>query len=227
MKLRIAFLLSFIFPFTLVSQAQEIDSLKRPTIYRAQVALHQAFKKSNKDLVFLGNSITFWADWAELVPNHKQLKNRGIPGDNSFGVLERLDDILSGKPRMLFLMIGINDLAQGIPENILLGNIKRITKRTKEMSPKTALIIQSILPTNKSFNTLNDHYKVQDRLPVINEKLKSLAEDQNVQYLDLYVHFINSEGLLKKEFSWDGVHLTLAGYQQWVQVLKENGYLKK
>jgi len=227
MKLSSAFLLSLLFPCTLVSQVQEIDSVKRPAIYRAQVALHHAFKKSNKDLVFLGNSITFWADWAELVAHHKQLKNRGIPGDNSFGVLERLDDILSGKPKMVFLMIGINDLAQGIPENTLLANIRRISKKTKERSPKTTLIIQSILPTNKSFNALNDHYKAQDRLLVINEKLKSLADDQNVQYLDLYAHFTNSEGLLKKEFTWDGVHLTLAGYRQWVQVLKENGYLKK
>jgi len=226
MKLSPVILLYFLVACTLATQAQQIDSLKRPAIYGAQVTLHQALKHSNKDLVFLGNSITFWAAWSELVPSQKHLKNRGIPGDNSFGVLERLDGILSGRPRMIFLMIGINDLAQGIPENVLLNNIKRIIKRSKDKSPKTALIIQSILPTNKSFNQLINHYKVQDRLPIINEQLKTIAEEYKVVYLDLYPHFINADGLLKEEFTWDGIHLTLAGYQQWVKVLKENGYLK-
>ncbi|MGH2622331.1 MAG: GDSL-type esterase/lipase family protein [Sphingobacterium sp.] len=227
MKLSPVILLYFLVAGALATQAQEIDSLKRPAIYKTQVTLHQALKQSNKDLVFLGNSITFWAAWSELVPSQKHLKNRGIPGDNSYGVLERLDDILSGRPRMIFLMIGINDLAQGIPENVLLDNIKRITMRTKEKSPNTTLIIQSILPTNKSFNQLINHYKAQDQLPIINEQLKTIAEEYKVVYLDLYTHFINADGLLKEEFSWDGVHLTLLGYQQWVQILKKNGYLKQ
>lgn len=225
MKTRISLMFSFIFGFNFVSQGQQIDSLKRPDIYKAQVSLHHFFKKSNKDVVFLGNSITFWAEWTELIAEQKYLKNRGIPGDNSFGVLERLDDILNGKPKMLFLMIGINDLAQGIPTEILLRNVNRICRRTKQISPKTTLIIQSILPTNENFNKLNEHYKAQDKLPLINSQLEILAEKQQVKYLDLYTHFIDSQGLLKDEFSWDGVHLTLAGYQQWVKIIKEEGYL--
>ncbi|WP_349681679.1 GDSL-type esterase/lipase family protein [Sphingobacterium sp. UBA6645] len=162
-----------------------------------------------------------------MVPEEKYLKNTGIPGDNSFGVLVRLDDILIGKPKMLFLMIGINDLAQGILIEILLCNINRICKKTKQISPKTTLIIESILPTNENFKKLNGHCKAQDLLPKINSELKILAERQQVKYLNLHTHFVDSQGLLKEEFSWNGVHLTLAGYQQWVKVIKEDGYLKK
>ncbi|MDM1048689.1 hypothetical protein [Sphingobacterium hotanense] len=74
---------------------------------------------------------------------------------------------------------------------------------------------------------MNGHYKAQDLLPMINSELKILAERQQVKYLNLYTPFVDSQVLLKEEFSWNGVHFTLAGYQQWVKVIKEDGYLKK
>ncbi|WP_293932765.1 hypothetical protein [Sphingobacterium sp. UBA6645] len=74
MKTKITFIFPFIFGFSFVSQAQQIDSLKRPDIYQAQVALHHSFKKSNKDAVFLGNSITFWQSGRNWFPKKSTLK---------------------------------------------------------------------------------------------------------------------------------------------------------
>ena len=65
------------------------------------------------DIVFLGNSITDGCEWAELFDN-RHVKNRGISGDRSGWMLERLDPIVKGRPKKLFLMIGTNDLAAGI-----------------------------------------------------------------------------------------------------------------
>ena len=61
------------------------------------------------DIVFLGNSITDGGEWAELF-NNRHVKNRGISADRSGWLLDRLDPIINGHPKKLFLMIGTNDL---------------------------------------------------------------------------------------------------------------------
>jgi hypothetical protein len=47
--------------------------------------------------MFLGNSITNHVDWEELLgmPN---ARNRGISGYITYGVLERLDEVIEGHP---------------------------------------------------------------------------------------------------------------------------------
>ena len=72
----------------------------------------ETLPKSKKDIIFLGNSITDNCEWAELF-NNPHIKNRGIGGDDTDGILERLSDITSGQPAKIFLMIGTNDLAYG------------------------------------------------------------------------------------------------------------------
>ena len=59
----------------------------------------------SSDIVFLGNSITDGCEWAELFEN-RHVKNRGISGDRSGWLLERLDSIIAAHPKKLFLMIG-------------------------------------------------------------------------------------------------------------------------
>lgn len=79
------------------------------------------------DIVFLGNSITEGGgDWGAKL-GIPQVKNRGIAGDVTDGVLKRLDEITFFKPRAVFLLIGINDLfnwhnQKGIPSAAYVGN---------------------------------------------------------------------------------------------------------
>ena len=44
----------------------------------------------------------------ELIDNPK-VKNRGIAGDTSWGLLRRLKGITDSEPKAIFLMIGVND----------------------------------------------------------------------------------------------------------------------
>lgn len=195
------------------------DSTARPDVFNAQVALHKTMPKSKKDNIFAGDSITFWGDWTELLGN-KKYKNRGIPGDTSFGLLERLDDILSGQPKRLFIMIGINDLSRSIPVEVLLDNYRRMIQLTETVSPKTKLYFQTILPVNRSFQKLELHYKASENAIMVNENLRQWAAAGEIQLIDLTEGFSDQDQQLKKEYSWDGIHLTVQGYQQWVNLLK-------
>lgn len=205
----------------LVVLAQQLDSLRRPEIFASQVAMFNGMPMDTESVVFLGNSITFWGNWSERLQN-MAVKNRGIAGDNTYGILERLDSILVHRPRLIFLMIGVNDLAQGFSDECIVHNISEIVGRIRKISPATGLVLQSILPVNPTLGKLSNHTQHAQRLPALNRALKEMAEMKGAQYLDLYPLFVDTAGYLRKNLTWDGVHLTEEGYQIWVSSLKAN-----
>ncbi|HRN58259.1 MAG TPA: sialate O-acetylesterase, partial [Agriterribacter sp.] len=69
----------------------------------------RSLPQTKNDILFVGNSITDGNEWNELFDNSK-MKNRGISGDISAGVIHRIDEIANRKPGKVFLMIGVNDL---------------------------------------------------------------------------------------------------------------------
>lgn len=225
MKVILSFCLLLICGNFAFSQKATWDSLYVPDIYNYQVELFNSVKHSKKDIVFLGNSITFWGDWNELIQS-KYIKNRGIAGDGTFGVLRRLDEVINGKPAKVFILIGINDLGKKMPDSVIARNYERIVRRIKSGSPATRIYLQSLLPTNDSFNKLKHLYGKEKNIAYLNSYMKQLAAKEQVTYVDLHSHFTDELGKLKKEYTWDGVHLTLAGYRKWVQVLDKGGYVK-
>lgn len=217
----------FVFFLSIIqtSSAQNLqaDSNYRPDIYKSRVELFRAFPHSKKDIVFLGNSISFWTEWNELL-GIRTAKNRGIPGDLTFGVLERLDEVIDGKPAKVFILIGINDVSKKIPDSIIISNYKRMVDRIRAGSPKTKIYLQSLFPTNESFNKLPDHYR-NDKVILLNAALKDIALNRKVKYIDVYESLIDDAKKLKKEYTFDGVHLTAQGYYKWAEVLKKGKYI--
>lgn len=208
------------------TQAQEVkwDSTYRPGAYLKKVEAFTAEGIKKKDFVFLGNSITAGTDWAKLLglPN---AKNRGISGDITFGVLERLDQVIAGKPSKVFVLIGINDVSRNIPDSVILGNYKRIISRIKAGSKKTKIYFYTLLPVNSSFNKFKNHYGKDEHILWLNSEIRKLA-DKKVTIIDLYPEFLDSENHLKSNLTHDGLHLKPEGYQVWAEVLKKGGYLK-
>ncbi|GAB3328099.1 SGNH/GDSL hydrolase family protein [Larkinella ripae] len=223
-KLVLLALLFFRIPFA-TAQAIKWDSTVRPDIYKARVDLFRSLPHARKDVVFLGNSLTFWADWSDLLGNTRY-KNRGIPGDITFGVLERLDEVIQGRPAKVLILIGINDLARNIPDSVVLNNYRRMVRRIKTGTPKTRIYFQTLLPTNETFQKLKTHYNKEDHIRYLNDALKAMAPTEGFTLIDLHPHFVDAAGKLKQDYTWDGIHLTLAGYQKWAQVLRTGKYLR-
>jgi lysophospholipase L1-like esterase len=207
------------------AQSVKWDSTAVPDVYPSQVELFNDLPHSKKDIVFLGNSITFWGKWDALFRS-SHLRNRGIAGDMTFGVLRRLDEVIDGKPAKVFILIGINDLGRNIPDSVILRNHRRMVRRIKAGSPGTRIYLQTLLPTNETFNKLKHLYFKESHILFINKELKRIAEQENVTWVDLHTHFTDENGRLRKEFTWDGVHLSLAGYRNWAKVLHEGKFLK-
>ncbi len=210
--------------YSTVNAQQGWDSTYRPEIYATRVDLYRSFKHSKKDIVFLGNSITFWGEWAEML-NNKHIKNRGIPGDHTFGVLERLDEVIDGKPAKVFILIGINDIARNFPDSVILQNFEKMIFRIRTGSPQTKIYLQTILPTNGFYNKLPAYYGKEVIIKKVNDGLKQMSVTYATGLIDLNSLFSDSTGHLFKELSYDGVHLIKAGYDKWVAELKRGDYL--
>lgn len=209
-----------------VAALLSVTSLKaQHSTYYYQRATHfEQLPTSKQDIIFLGNSITDGAEWVELL-NDKNVKNRGISGDVTEGVLDRLSVITKGQPSKLFLMIGINDLARGISADTIACNTIKIVSQLHKESPRTQIYVQSVLPVSDHYGMFKGHSAKGAEVKVINSELQKLAEDNGYTYIDLYSHLIDkSTDKLDNNYSNDGLHLLGDGYKLWVEILKP--YLK-
>ncbi|HKO80234.1 MAG TPA: GDSL-type esterase/lipase family protein, partial [Chitinophagaceae bacterium] len=162
---------------------------------------------------------TAGTDWNELL-SISNAKNRGISGDITFGVLERLDEVTEGKPAKVFILIGINDIQWNIPDTVIAGNYKKIIQRIKSASPKTRIYFQTLLPVNNEFTQFKKHYNKDEHILYVNAQLKKIASEEKITLIDLHPHFLNADKKLEKKYTMDGLHLNAAGYTLWASILK-------
>ncbi|MFA4869964.1 MAG: GDSL-type esterase/lipase family protein [Pedobacter sp.] len=180
---------------------------------------------SKGGIVFLGNSITEQGNWKNLFPN-KNVFNRGIGGDNTYGVLARLDEVISSKPEKIFLMIGINDLGSRQWEtSVILDNYNKIVDKIKKGTPKTKLYVQSILPLNDNLLKAGTYKNKADTIIKLNKSLKSIGNSKCAGFVDVYNIFHTGDNVLNAKYTKDGIHLLPDGYLIWKEFLEKNKYL--
>ena len=209
-------LLFFISPA--FSQSAKWDSTYRPGMYHYEVSQFKSYPDSSTDIIFLGNSITARTDWNELLSN-SSAHNRGISGDISFGVLQRLYEVTEGKPAKVFILIGINDISRNIPDSLIVNNYRKIIERIKRESPHTKIYFQTLLPVNNEFTQFKNHYNKDEHILWLNEQIKKIGKQEKINVIDLYPHFLNEENKLEKKYTEDGLHLNAEGYKVWKKVL--------
>lgn len=183
-------------------------------------SLFEALPDTKREIIFLGNSITDGGEWTELF-NNKHVKNRGISGDITEGVLNRLPEITSAKPAKVFLLIGINDLARNISTDSVYNNICLIAGTVHKQSPKTKVYVQSILPVNDSFGTFKGHTGKTAQIIEINALLSEWCPKNGCIFIDLFSRFKNPDNnRLNPQYTNDGLHLMGEGYILWAEIIR-------
>lgn len=166
------------------------------------------------DIIMLGNSLTDGAEWNELLRNPR-VKNRGIIGDIVQGLYERMEPILKGKPRKIFILSGVNDVSHGVDGDSIGRAMEKLIILIKQRSPRTKIYLQSMLP----FNTDVQMWKLlKDREQVVidgNRAMEEVARRQHVTWINLYPLFVDKNGKLREELTNDGLHLLGPGYIIW------------
>jgi hexosaminidase len=193
------------------------------TYYHQRWTLFQALPQTKDDIIFIGNSITDGGEWSELFQDLR-VKNRGISGDISAGVLKRIDEVVKRKPAKVFLMIGTNDLARGISTDSAIKNILHTAAWLKQESPATKLFVQSILPVSDVYKKFSGHTSKTDSILKLNNHLSKVAETYEYTFVNLYPSFCNQQGKLDEKYSNDGLHLAGEGYLLWKHLVFPYAY---
>lgn len=188
------------------------------TYYHQRASLFRVLPQTKDDIIFLGNSITDGGEWSELFADPR-IKNRGISGDNTIGVLNRLDEVYNRKPAMIFLLIGTNDLARNTVTDTVVKNICRIAALLKQHSPKSKLFVQSIFPVNERFGKFSGHMSKKKEISEVNRQLRFFAPEYKYTYVDVFAALADSSGRLNTVYTNDGLHLTGAGYLRWIEAI--------
>ena len=187
--------------------------------YVRRATLFDLLPVGKKDIIMLGNSLTDGAEWNELLHN-RHVKNRGIVGDIVQGMYERMEPILKGQPKKIFIMGGVNDISHNVSGDSIARAIERLIVLIKTRSPRTKIYLQSMLPFN---NDVRLWKLLKDREHVVvegNRALEQVARRQRVTWIDLYPLFVDADGKLKAEYTNDGLHLLGPAYLIWRDAIK-------
>jgi lysophospholipase L1-like esterase len=197
-----------------------------PDYYRKRLATFAGENPRRGGIVLLGNSITEFGDWKRLFGD-SGVVNRGIAGDNTFGMLDRLSGVIGLQPATLFIEAGINDIGLGVPVGMIAGNIGSIVQYVRVKSPGTRVFVVSVLPTNgRAKESYPDVAGKNDVAQKLDGLLREGAVGYGYAYIDLASLVTDEKGNLDERFAKsDGLHLNDAGYEVFVTLLREKGYL--
>jgi lysophospholipase L1-like esterase len=163
-------------------------------------------------VIFLGDSITEWAAWEDWFPELRTT-NRGIGGQAICDVLVRLQSAVV-EPKAVSLLIGTNDL-HGLGESADIDQIANqmgtLVQRIRCMAPSTALFVNSILPRSTRF---------RDRIVRLNAHYQRIADEGGATYVDVWPALAGTDGAIRPALTTDGLHLSIAGYRAWTDVLR-------
>ena len=201
------------FAITAIAQANQ------DVYYARRATLFEQLPVGKKDIIMLGNSLTDGAEWNELL-NNRHVKNRGIVGDIVQGLYERMEPILKGQPKKIFIMSGVNDVSHGVDCDSIAPATEKLIVLIKTRSPRTRIYLQSMLPFN---NDVREWKYLVGREQVVvdgNRALEQVARRQGVTWINLYPLFVDENGKLKAEYTNDGLHLMGEAYLIWRDAIK-------
>ena len=181
------------------------------------------FKQSGeKRIVLMGDSITeFWSQIQPAFFTNTSYINRGISGQTTPQMLIRFrPDVLQLHPDVVVILAGVNDIAgnTGPASNEqIFGNIISMVELAKANGIK--VILCSVLPANNFYWRPNN--KAAQTIIQLNQMIQLYAEENNIPYVDYHAAMTDSKNGLPIEFSEDGVHPNLNGYQTMQPLLEK------
>ena len=185
-------------------------------------------------ILFTGSSLMEQFPVNELMMTERIdriIYNRGIGGFTTADMLQNMDvQIFDPEPSKIFINIGTNDIAyHGAPFaevlEYMLKNYSDILSQIKTRLPRTQVYMMAYYPVNETdvVNEWNAGAFVNrnnKNLTVANAAVKDLARQFGYQYIDVNSGLTDERGMLKKEFTIDGIHMYANGYRIVLENMK-------
>jgi lysophospholipase L1-like esterase len=202
------------------SVAQDWANLSK---YESENKMVQPKKSGEKRVVLMGDSITEF--WLKIQPDFFSNKpyyiGRGISGQTTPQMLVRFrQDVINLQPDVVVILAGVNDIAGNTGPTTnekIVGNIISMIELAHANGIK--VILCSVLPAANFNWRPND--KAAETIIQLNQLIQSYAKQQHIPYVDYHTAMADAKNGLPKEFSEDGVHPNLKGYQTMSPLLEK------
>lgn len=154
------------------------------------------------DVAFIGDSLTDGYDLSKYYPQYITA-NRGIGGDTTFGLEERLQvSLYDLKPKVVVMLIGANNM------DSMFQNYESILQSLKQNLPESKIVLLSLTAMG------GEHWGRKNQLAAYNNvTVKLLAERYGYEFVDLYTPLYDvSIREVYEGYTVDGGHFTHEGY---------------
>lgn len=180
--------------------------------YDAKIQTYQQenarYADGEVDVAFIGDSLTDGYDLEKYYPNYVTA-NRGISGDTTFGVQERLQvSLFDLQPKVVVMLIGANNF------RTMLDNYEEILMELKENLPNSEIVLLSLTAMSKEWGKNNEIATYN------NVVIKKLAQKYEYTFVDLFtpLYDLETKGL-HIDYTTDGGHFTDKGYQAVTSII--------
>lgn len=183
--------------------------------------LFESMPEDSTNIVFLGDSFIDNFYLSELYQNLK-IKNRGVQGEYTSGVLDLIPVVVDGQPSELFIYAGVNDVISDVSKEETYDNYGKIIKLIREITPETKIHMISVLPIKD-----NSSYCINcnDEIIALNKHIYKVCEENEVEFIDIYNEFSQRNEIDDNYVTKDGLHLNAQGYLKFKKLLDRYIYL--
>ena len=208
-----AFLLSF-----LNSKAQDWANLKR---YQSENAKLTAITIDENRVVFMGNSITQqWKDKDSTFFIKNPYICRGISGQTTPQMLVRFrQDVIALQPKVVVILAGTNDIAGNTGPSTLEMIMDNLSSMAEIADANgIQVVLCSVLPAYDY--PWKKGMEPNIKIPKLNAMIKAYSENMGFTYLDYFGAMKDGKNGMIAEYTTDGVHCTIKGYEVMESMVK-------
>ena len=195
-----------------------------PYLYN-KLDLYDQLQIHDTDIIFLGDDSFEFGEWHELMGT-EAAKNRSLIGADTHSVLDRMDQIMQGRPRHIVLKCGINNFQKGIRLPQTLKEYQEIVDRILSESKDTDILLIPVFPVNTELYRQRiiprkPWVKVPGQAEVqsFNQSIAALQNNPRVHFCDM-PGLLNAKGELSDVYTLDGLHLNYLGLKEIANMLR-------
>jgi len=184
------------------------------------------------DAVFIGDSrtvgmfeygglediSTFYASTGLTVYKMFDADIVNIPGQKEKTNIEQM--LSENSFSKIYLMIGINEMGTGTVDTFI-AKYEECLEHLRELQPDAIIYVQAIIKVTTERSGQGD-YITNEGIDERNERLKELADNVSIYYLDVNPLICDDTGGMISSYTSDGVHLKAKYIDIWKQFLMEH-----
>ena len=124
----------------------------------------------------------------------------------------------------IYFMVGINELGTGNTGTFQKA-YERVLRKFQKWQPDAVIYIQGIIPVSKeksSQDAIFNNVNINDK----NVAIAQLADGRDIFYLDVSSSLTDKNGHLKKDYTFDDIHMYAQHYGLWTEYLMKHAVVR-